>query len=73
MTTVKPPISKKPSVNKRTLLGGHYLTIGAVTGLTPGSAPIATLLVAVGAYILLEPRLSSARRSRPFRLLLSAE
>ena len=73
MTTVNPPLGKKPPVNKRTLLGGHYWTIGAVIGFAPGNAPVATLLLVVGAYFLLEPRLSSVRKSRPFRLLLSAE
>lgn len=51
MTT--PPLA----VNKRTVLGGQYWTIGAVIALASDSVPLAALLVAVGAYLVLAPRL----------------
>jgi hypothetical protein len=45
-------------LNKRTVLGGQYLLVGAVGALTLESVLLVAALVAVGVYLLLAPALA---------------
>jgi len=56
--------SSTPMVNKRTVLASQFWTVGIAVGLAPRSVPLGVLLVAVGAYLLVGPRLSSGARAR---------
>ena len=47
-----------PPFNKRTVLGGQYLLVGAVGALSLESVLLVAVLVAVGAYLLLMPALA---------------
>jgi hypothetical protein len=47
-----------PPINKRTVLGGQYLLVGAVGALSLESVLLVAALVAVGAYLLFEPALA---------------
>jgi hypothetical protein len=46
-----------PPFNKRTVLGGQYLLVGAVGALGLESVLLVAALVAVGAYLLFAPAL----------------
>jgi hypothetical protein len=61
-----------PHLDKRTVLGGQYLTVGAALAFPPGNVALATLLVAVGAYLLFGRRRESLRIV-PSKFLLHAK
>ncbi|PSP55768.1 hypothetical protein BRC82_04070 [Halobacteriales archaeon QS_1_67_19] len=60
-------------INKRTVLGSQYWLIGAAGSLTLDGVLAAIPVVAIGAYLVAAPELSSVRVPRPSKFLLSAE
>jgi len=50
-----------PRFDKRTVLGGQYLAVGAALALPPGSITLATMLGAVGTYLVFGRKRGPAR------------
>jgi len=61
-----------PRLDKRTVLGGQYLAVGAALALPPGNVALATLLAAVGAYLVFG-RERKSPRTVPSKFLLHAK